>query len=179
MTAQRLLGLVAAASVVGCTTTASDEAGNAAPPVASVALAAADGSPRGSATVAVKGDTVELHIAAKGLSEGVHGIHLHAIGSCTAPDFTSAGPHLNPHARMHGTDNPQGSHLGDLPNLTAAADGTAMLTATLAGTPAELEAQLLDGDGTALVIHAAPDDYKTDPSGNSGGRIACGVLTRG
>jgi len=184
MTAIRLLGLLAATSIVGgCATTASDKADvtptAATAPTGSATLTAADGSARGTATLVSEDGKLELRVSAQGLSEGVHGIHLHAVGTCTVPDFASAGPHLNPHARMHGADNPQGSHLGDLPNLTAAADGTATLTATLAGAPAEVEAQLFDTDGTAVVVHAGPDDYKTDPSGNSGGRIACGVLTRG
>jgi Cu-Zn family superoxide dismutase len=101
------------------------------------------------------------------------------VGSCEGPAFTSAGGHLNPGARQHGTLNPAGSHTGDLPNLTVTSNGTGTLSAELSGTKAELEAALFDADGTALVIHAAADDYKTDPTGNSGARIACGVLKRG
>ena len=111
-----------------------------------------------------------------GMPAGEHGAHLHTVGRCDAPDFTTAGGHLNPLGKKHGTHNPQGSHLGDLPNLVVAADGTGSLTIPLAGTAAELEASLFDGDGTAIVVHAGPDDYMTDPAGNSGGRIACGVF---
>ncbi len=90
----------------------------------------------------------------------------------------SAGGHLNPHGKQHGMENPQGSHLGDLPNLSIGADGKGSFSVPLNGSPAEIEALLFDADGTALVVHAKPDDYRTDPSGNSGPRIACGVLTR-
>jgi len=112
------------------------------------------------------------------VTPGQHGIHFHAVGACAGPDFATAGPHFNPTARMHGAKNPQGPHAGDLPNLTVttAADGpTATLTTTaitLAGGPATI----FDADGTALVIHANPDDEATDPAGNSGGRVACAVL---
>lgn len=148
-------------------------------PVATAALLAPDGSPRGSATLIAAGDGLELQIAATNLPAGPHGLHLHAAGKCDAPDFTSAGPHLNPHARQHGTENPQGTHLGDLPNLVAGEDGKGVLTARLGGTRAELEGLLFDADGTAIVVHATADDYRTDPSGNSGARIACGTLARG
>ena len=91
---------------------------------------------------------------------------------------TTPTAHLNPGARQHGAHNPAGSHLGDLPNLTVGVNGTGSATATLPGTRAELEAALLDTDGTAIIIHASADDYKTDPTGNSGPRVVCGVLTR-
>lgn len=148
-------------------------------PVASATLAAADGSPRGKAWIVAHDGRWELKVDAEGLPAGAHGTHLHMVGKCEAPGFTTAGDHLNPHGRQHGSENPQGMHLGDLPNLTAGADGKGSLTAPLQGTPAELQAALFDADGTAVVIHAAADDYRTDPSGNSGSRIACGVLTPG
>lgn len=100
-------------------------------------------------------------------------------GRCEGPAFTSAGGHLNPGEKQHGTLNPAGSHTGDLPNLNIVSNGAGTLSVELSGTRAELEAALFDADGTALVIHATADDYKTDPTGNSGARIACGVLTRG
>jgi Cu-Zn family superoxide dismutase len=111
-----------------------------------------------------------------GLSPGAHGIHLHAVGKCEPPGFTSAGGHLNPFAKEHGMENPAGSHLGDLPNLDVSADGTATMSFPLGLSPRALQTQMFDGDGTAIVIHAGPDDYRTDPSGNSGGRVACGVF---
>lgn len=146
--------------------------------LATAALKAADGSEKGLATLTSTGGKIELRVTGMALPAGDHGVHLHAIGRCDAPDFASAGGHLNPHAKMHGAQNPKGSHLGDLPNLTVASDGKGSLAAAVPGTPADVEANVFDADGTAVVVHAGPDDYKTDPSGNSGGRIACGILVR-
>ena len=146
--------------------------------MATVELKSADGKTVGTAHLMSAKDGVSVNVSVKGLAAGTHGIHLHTVGSCQAPDFASAGAHWNPGHKMHGTDNPQGSHMGDLPNLVVKADGTGELTATVKGAHLDATAMgLLDSDGSALVIHAAPDDYKTDPSGNSGGRIACGVVT--
>jgi Cu-Zn family superoxide dismutase len=109
----------------------------------------------------------------------VHGIHFHAVGRCDPPDFMSAGDHFNPTNRQHGQRNPQGPHAGDLPNLTVEANGTATYQATNALVTLGPGANsLLDADGSALVIHADPDDDVTDPAGNSGGRIACAVIAR-
>ncbi|MFM5884256.1 MAG: superoxide dismutase family protein [Novosphingobium sp.] len=146
--------------------------------VATATLRFANGAPAGEAIVTASGDSLTLSVAALGLPGGAHGVHLHMVGTCDAPAFTSAGGHLNPAGHQHGTANPAGSHLGDLPNLIANTAGVASLSANLAATRAEAEAALFDSDGTALVIHAAADDYKTDPSGNSGSRIACGVIKR-
>jgi len=118
-------------------------------------------------------------VSASGLTPGDHGVHLHAVGKCEEPAFASAGGHLNPAGRQHGMNNPAGRHLGDLPNLVAGADGTATLSYPLGDPASSLSASLFDADGTALVIHAGPDDYITDPSGNSGGRVACGVFAAG
>ena len=117
---------------------------------------------------------VSFRISAAGLPHGVHGLHVHAVGRCDPPDFTSAGSHWNPLSRQHGMNNPAGPHGGDLPNVEVAANGVLTATVTL---PGASMASLLDADGAALVLHAAADDYKTDPSGNSGARIACAVLT--
>lgn len=109
-----------------------------------------------------------------GIAPGAHGIHLHTTGKCDAPGFTTAGGHLNPDAKQHGLQNPQGSHQGDLPDLVVGADGKGhgmFVAHTTIDT-------LFDADGTAVVVHAAPDDGKTDPSGNSGARILCGVLEK-
>jgi Cu-Zn family superoxide dismutase len=95
------------------------------------------------------------------------------VGRCDAPDFTSAGGHWNPTQKKHGTMNPQGPHQGDLPNLVIGSDGRGTIGAVI---PGATLAGLLDADGAAMVIHAGPDDLMTDPSGNSGGRIACGVF---
>jgi Cu-Zn family superoxide dismutase len=119
---------------------------------------------------------IEIRVQAAGLVPGVYGVHVHAVGRCDGPAFESAGPHWNPVGRRHGTLNPEGHHLGDLPNIEVTAEG-GRLEFTIVG--AEFQATehpLFDADGASVVIHAAPDDYRTDPSGNSGARIACGVL---
>ncbi len=140
---------------------------------ATAQLAAAGGAARGSATLTDTPEGLAVQISAQGLPAGEHGWHVHMVGRCDAPKFESAGGHWNPTNRQHGRDNPQGAHGGDMPNLTAGADGKAASNFTIAG---QTLAGLLDTDGAALLIHAKPDDYKTDPSGASGDRIACGVL---
>ncbi|WP_241527361.1 superoxide dismutase family protein [Sphingomonas turrisvirgatae] len=140
---------------------------------ATAALAMADGTPAGSATATQTADGLAITVSVTGIPAGPHGVHVHMTGKCEAPKFESAGGHWNPTSAQHGLDNPKGSHAGDMPNLTAAADGTGNLSFTLkSGTMA----QLLDADGSAFVVHAGQDDQKTDPSGNSGDRIACGVF---
>ena len=146
--------------------------------VAQATLRLADGAPAGTAHVLVAGAQVNISVAAAGLSPGVHAMHLHTAGACEGPDFASAGGHLNPAGRQHGHENPAGAHLGDLPNIIVGEAGAGTASATLEGGPAEVLAHLFDADGTAVVIHAGPDDYRSDPAGNAGGRIACGVLTR-
>ncbi|MES2096883.1 MAG: superoxide dismutase family protein [Pseudomonadota bacterium] len=140
---------------------------------ATVALRTADGKTVGDATIRESADGLVVSLTVAGMTPGMHGAHLHAVGKCDGPDFASAGPHWNPTGTKHGSMNPAGPHEGDLPNLMIGADGKGTLTYKVAG--GRFDA-LLDADGAALVIHAAPDDLKTDPSGNSGGRIACGVL---
>ena len=119
---------------------------------------------------------VSFRVSATGLPHGLHGIHVHAVGRCDPPEFTTAGGHWNPAAKKHGLNNPAGPHAGDLPNVEVAANGVLGATVTL---PNATMAGLLDADGAALVIHAQADDYMTDPSGNSGARIACAVLQPG
>lgn len=141
---------------------------------ATASLVTATGLPAGRATVTEVAGGLRVTLEARGLTPGNHGAHLHTVGRCDPPDFASAGPHWNPAATKHGSMNPQGPHAGDLPNLVVGPDGRGVVGVTLAG--ATLDA-LLDADGGAMVVHAAPDDLMTDPSGNSGGRIACGVLS--
>ena len=123
---------------------------------------------------------VTFRVDATGLPHGIHGIHIHAAGRCEGPDFASAGPHWNPTGRKHGTNNPAGPHAGDLPNVDVAANGVLAQTVTLPNATLfaaqDTAGTLLDFDGAALVIHAQADDYMTDPSGNSGARIACVVI---
>ena len=144
--------------------------------LASGTLYTANGALAGTVVLLAAGDDVTINVGAIGLPPGAHGIHLHTVGSCLAPDFASAGGHLNPHGMQHGTANPAGSHLGDLPNLVIDSQGAGAVSAKLRDNRASAKAELFDGDGTAVVIHADPDDYNTDPSGNSGKRIACAVL---
>jgi superoxide dismutase, Cu-Zn family len=108
-------------------------------------------------------------------SGGPYGMHLHTIGKCELPDFASAGPHWNPLGKQHGRDNPMGSHAGDLPNINLVFGRTNSASAKITGFTLD---QLMDSDGTAIMIHEKADDYATDPSGNSGKRIVCGVFTK-
>jgi Cu-Zn family superoxide dismutase len=142
-------------------------------------LARVDGSWAGVATISQRSYGVFLSLTADTPAAGTYGMHLHAVGKCEAPDFTSAGPHWNPKMKQHGRDNPMGAHDGDLPNVDAAADRKVTLEYKLADFMLSGPAGLLDADGGALVIHEKADDYKTDPSGNSGKRILCGVFKSG
>ena len=169
------LSFVAAASAalaafaVGACSTSIMSAGTG--PKQTFSLAANDGTARGTITVGDQGGQATLTVRAAGLPAGTHGVHLHEKGLCQGPKFTSAGGHWNPTARKHGRDNPAGAHLGDLPNLEIAASGQGTATFSIVSTAA-----MADADGTALVVHAKADDYRTDPSGNSGDRIACAVI---
>ena len=124
---------------------------------------------------------VHVKVQVKGLSAGLHGIHIHAVASCLAPTFVSAGGHYNPFVRQHGLQNPSGPHAGDLPNLVVNARGHGRLHArTDRVTLSPGAATLFDGDGSAFIIHANPDDQVTDVgNGGSGARIACAVIIAG
>jgi superoxide dismutase, Cu-Zn family len=170
-----LLGLASAlASVAGC--------GTGVPPVATTASAElSDGAGQlvGSARFTQLGKEVRVVVTVRGLPPGVHAVHVHEVGRCEPPGFASAGAHVNPERRQHGLLNPEGPHAGDLANLTVDDDGAGRLETTreqFSVNPGPTS--LLDADGSALVIHAAPDDFRTDPTGNSGARIACGVIVR-
>ena len=147
--------------------------------LASAALLKGDTLPAGLASIVESKGKLGLKLALTGLPAGVHAVHLHMRGVCEVPAFTSAGGHLNPAGHQHGRDNPMGAHMGDLPNITVGDDGTANVTLPLEYKADELLNALFDKDGGAVVVHASPDDYKTDPTGNAGGRIACGAFVRG
>ncbi len=166
------LTAIAATALAGCTTTtAGDEAPAQRSAVAPLRTAA--GADVGSVTATQVDGGLRIAIDARGMPQGPHGAHIHTVGRCDAPDFTTAGGHWNPTARQHGTSNPAGPHVGDAPNLLIGTDGSGQLSITL---PGGTLVGMLDADGSAFVIHAAADDYRTDPSGNSGARLACGVF---
>ena len=144
---------------------------------ASARISRPDGSRIGDATLTQVRGGVSVSVRAHGLSAGRYGLHLHAVGQCEGPAFASAGAHWNPTNRQHGRLNPMGVHMGDLPNLEIGPGGSGHVRFTIAG--ARLRGgdhPLLDADGAAIVLHAAADDERTDPSGNSGARVACGVI---
>lgn len=164
--------LILLAVLAGCQTT-----GNApAAPLGHAVLYFADGRPAGTAQLLAAGEGVTVAAALSGLPAGTHAVHLHTTGKCEAPGFTSAGGHLNPAMHQHGKDNPMGAHLGDLPNVEAAANGGAAFSVALSGSKETVLAQIYDADGTAIVVHEKADDYRTDPTGNAGTRLACGVF---
>jgi Cu-Zn family superoxide dismutase len=148
--------------------------------VQDAALRTAGGKTVGSVSMREENGGVILTVSANGMPQGEYGMHVHAVGKCEAPKFESAGPHWNPDGKKHGKNNPQGPHAGDLDNLTVGPAGSGGATLTLASTALSSGmSPLLDADGAALMIHAKADDYKTDPSGNSGDRIVCAVLGAG
>jgi len=149
------------------------------PMTASAELRDAGGRVVGNALLtAVGGGAVRVQVWAGGLPAGEHGIHVHAVGACT-PDFNAAGGHFNPEGARHGLNNPQGPHAGDLPALMVGPNGNGTLDTinTRIGLDGGIRS-LFDADGSSVVIHAMADDQVTDPTGNSGGRIACGVVGR-
>jgi Cu-Zn family superoxide dismutase len=137
----------------------------------------ATGAEHGIASLYQRGQEVRIELLYKGgFPSSIHGVHMHQIGKCEAPDFASAGPHWNPYKVMHGKLHPLGGHAGDLPNLELDKDGNGKIDARIDAI-ALTEGQPPLVNGGAIVVHANPDDMKTDPSGNSGARIACGVLS--
>ena len=133
----------------------------------------------GTATLTDVSGTVRILVEVKGLPPGAKAVHVHAVGKCEGPQFTSAGDHFNPTGKEHGMMNAKGPHAGDLPNITIMADGSGrMESATDRLSLGAGPAAIFDADGSALVIHAAADDFKTDPTGNSGSRLVCGVIVK-
>jgi len=137
-----------------------------------VAMKTASGASAGQVTVVETPQGLLIHAKLSGLPPGEHALHIHGVGKCEPP-FTSAGGHYNPADKKHGFENPAGMHAGDLPNVEVAANGTAEVDVFAPGLKLS---ELRDADGAAFVIHAGPDDYESDPAGNAGDRIACGVI---
>lgn len=168
------LGLVAI--VLCCASAAFGQTGS---PSAHADIVNAQGQKIGTAALSQTDSGVEIKLDVSQLPPGTHGIHVHSVGKCEGPDFKSAGAHLNPDGKKHGTENPEGPHAGDMPNIEVGSDGQTHTVITAKGvTLGSGPNSLFHDGGTALVIHEKADDYKTDPSGNSGNRIACGVIQK-
>ena len=147
---------------------------------AKAALVNAKGERVGTAEFKEVTDGVQVSLEISKLPPGRHAFHIHSVGKCDDPDFKTAGPHFNPYNKKHGRENLEGPHAGDLPDIQVGPDGTGSLQTvvedvTLYG---EGEDSLFHPGGTSVVVHASPDDNKTDPAGNAGERIACGAITR-
>lgn len=137
-----------------------------------------DGDVLGTAKLKEQPDAVEIKLTLEGLTPGLHGIHVHEYPKCEGPDFKSAGSHLDPEGKQHGLMNPEGAHLGDLPNLSADGDGVVDLKLMLpAATLYDGKNSILKEEGTSLIIHSGQDDGVSQPAGNAGERVACGKIT--
>ena len=148
------------------------------PPAALARLVDDKGQTVGSAVLSQEGGGLRIILDVAGLAAGDHAVHIHEVGRCDPPAFESAGAHFNPTKAEHGTSNPRGPHAGDLPDVTVNTDGKGHMevTAKLVTLNKKAPASLLDVDGSAIVIHERADDKRTEPAGESGARIACGVI---
>ena len=139
----------------------------------------AEGKSVGTAAVRETKDGVLITVNVTGLPQGLHAVHIHAVGKCEGPDFASAGGHFNPLNKKHGLKSLDGPHAGDLPDMYVNKDGVGRYEALMESiTLNSGTTSIFDSDGSAIVIHASADDNMTDPSGNSGDRIACGIITK-
>ena len=178
---KRMMGTaLATVLLAGCATTGGEDPAMPmanGPALATAYLRTAANANVGTVTATeVTGGGVRVSIDATGMPSGPHGVHVHMTGRCDSPSFETAGGHWNPTNMQHGAQNPAGPHAGDLPNLLIGTDGRGLLAINL---PSGTMAGLLEGDGSAFIVHSGPDDMMTDPSGNSGSRIACGVFQAG
>ena len=166
----------AALALAACTDTMADTtaATSGATPAAEARLLDASGRDMGFVRLTPSSAGMDGQIEASGLTPGEHGMHIHTAGRCDAPEFQTAGGHLNPSGSQHGLMNPAGPHQGDLPQLSVGPDGKGVMSFSVSTTLAAL----FDADGASFIVHAGPDDQKTDPSGNSGARVLCGVLSQ-
>jgi Cu-Zn family superoxide dismutase len=172
----RLLGAWLATVILLAAPARAEDASNA--QRASAVLKDASGKEVGRAVFTATPSGALLNLTLTAAQPGVHALHIHAVGRCDPPDFKSAGADFNPDQTKHGIMSPEGPHAGDLPNIHVPADGKLEVEFLNPVVTISQEAALLDTDGTSIVIHANADDYKTDPDGNSGPGIACGVITR-
>lgn len=143
---------------------------------ATAVLKDAKGNEVGKAELTATPSGVLISLNMSAVPAGEHAFHIHAVGKCEPPDFKSAGPHFNPDEKKHGLMNAEGPHAGDMPNLHVPGDGKIQVEVLEPMVTLNKMAPLLDQDGSALVIHAGVDDYVSDPAGNAGDRIACGVV---
>ncbi|MEO8139990.1 MAG: superoxide dismutase family protein [Gemmatimonadota bacterium] len=173
------LPLLALLSTAAAASTAAQQSPAAGPPPVRAVFAIIDsaGARAGQVTAVQNPDGVLLQVFATGLTPGSHGLHLHASAACEPPGFQSAGIHFNPEGRQHGTRNPAGPHAGDLANLVANDKGEARAQVVIPGVTLTPGEHSIGAPGSALVIHAMADDELTDPTGNSGARIGCAVLS--
>ena len=178
MREHRTAAFLAAIALAACGGQARGPGGAALPdPIANASLIDSSGARVGLATFSEVDGEGRMGVSVAGLSPGQHGMHIHETGACDAPDFASAGRHFNPASKKHGLLNPEGPHAGDMPNLVVEGDGSADTTlAVPAGVLARGPESIVGAQKRAFVIHADPDDQKTDPSGNSGARVVCGVI---
>jgi superoxide dismutase, Cu-Zn family len=163
-------------ALVGCATITQPDT---TPNTASAEMKNATGQSVGTATFTEVPGGVRILLEVKGVPPGTKGLHIHEVGRCEGPQFTTAGGHFNPDKKQHGSLNPQGPHAGDLPNIVVdGGGGGRMETTTNRIVLGSGTTSVFDADGSALVVHAAPDDFRTDPTGNSGDRIVCGVIVK-